>query len=249
MVIYGGIDMGNAIKSSLITYRIYFKEVVLIGFLFTLPLQVAFTFFINYVTAPFQFFGNQLWTSLIQLFFILILFPMIQLPYISLVKYDMLEDGVSLSTVFNDFFKNSFHVYLLSIICSVLSTIGLIFFIIPGLILMLFFLCLPQAVLINNKKWFGALKRSMQLGRKKVLSLSALIVMFLFIDSLISGLLFFLGVGLTNSFFIVNIILLIVNTFLIPIFIFAISYIYISREIEKKGDHLFIKELTMQGSF
>ncbi|MEF7566130.1 hypothetical protein [Bacillus infantis] len=236
--------MTESLKKSINLYTIYTKEIILIGLLFVFPIQLAFTFYINYITAPFQYFGLPLWTSLLQLLFILILFPFIQIPYISLVKYDMLEDEISMKKVIGDIFKNGFHIYILGIISAVLSLIGFLFFVIPGLVLMILFLCVPQSAIMNNAKWASALKKSINLGWKKFFSLIILVLFFIVVDSIISGVTFFLSAGLTNSFFIINALLIFINCFIIPVFIFSISYIYINKEIESKGNELFTAHLS-----
>ncbi|MGD6879539.1 MULTISPECIES: hypothetical protein [Bacillus] len=236
--------MTESLKKSINLYTLYTKEVVLIGLLFVFPIQLVFTFYINYITAPFQYFGIPLWTSLLQLLFILILFPFIQIPYISLIKYDMLEDEVSMKKIIGDIFKNGFHVYILGIITAILSLIGFLLFIVPGIVLMIFFLCVPQTAVLNNAKWGSAMKKSIHLGWKKFLSLTLLVLFFILVDSIISGATFFLSAGLTNSFFIINALLIFINCFIIPVFIFSISYIYINKEIESKGNELFTAHIS-----
>lgn len=238
--------MVESIKKSISIYSLYFKEIFYIGLLFTLPIQIIYTFFINYVTAPFQYFGIPIWTSLIQLLFILIIFPIIQLPYISILKYDMFEDDISMKMIVDDFFQKGFHVYLLAIICSILSVIGFLFFIIPGLLLMIFFLYVPQATLLNHVKWGSALKKSLLMGRTSFFPLLITIITFVAIDSLVSGFVFFISVGLTNSFFAVNLLLIIINTFLLPLFIFTISNIYISKEVNNDSSDKFINDYVLK---
>jgi hypothetical protein len=225
------------IKKASKLYQLYFMKVFWSIIIFALPIQLINTFFVNYVTAPFQMFGNFLWANLIQVFLICIAFPLLQIPFISIVKQDEEEDEVSFKKIIDDFFVNGPHVYLLGVMSAVSIIVGLLLFLIPGLILGLFLLCLPQTIIIRHKKWWKAIKATFMFGKKKAGQLFIILMFFIVIDTLISSTTFFLSAGLTSSFFIINIALLFMNSFIIPLFIFTITYIYKDWEIARNEGH------------
>lgn len=240
--------MKQALKQSFTLYFEQFKKIAIIGLLFTLPIQLVYTFFINIATAPYQYFGLPFWTAVIQVFTILILFPIIQIPYVSIVKENERDEDITYKRMAKDFFETSPTIYLAAIGCALLSAFGFMLFIIPGIILVIISVALPQVAVLRRLKGKSLWKALFTFGKNRFLPILLTVCLYIVLDYIISGTFFFLSVGLTSSFFIINFIILLTTTLIVPLFIFHLTYLYVEWEKERLEAKGFIEETFVSQS-
>ncbi|WP_053364889.1 hypothetical protein [Bacillus sp. FJAT-27245] len=233
-----------ALKKAAALYRLYFSKVFWAILLFALPIQLTNTFFVNYVSAPFQLFGNQLWTSIIQVMFIFIALPLIEIPFISILKQDEEEDDVSFRKIVDDFFSKAHRIYVAGLLAAIGIAAGLVFFLIPGIILAFFLLAFTQILFLRERRPWRAAKRTVKFTRESFGKILLLLLLFILVDSILSSTVFFLSAGLTSSFFIINMALLIINSFIMPLFIFSLTYLYVDWELERNEMQVLEKQFS-----
>lgn len=207
-------------------YKLNIKKIILLGFTIIIPLQVLFTFFTNLIALPFSIFEIRLWETMVQLFFTVITFSLIQLPFISLFQLDIQDEEYRVGHIYGLSLQKGFMIYLLSIICAVIILAGAILFIVPGIILMVFLIAIPQATVIENKTWWKAVKQSIRFAKQNFTRLFMLILIFMVLDFLISYVSYFLALFTSNSFIVLNLFIMLGNAVILPFFIFSISYLY-----------------------
>lgn len=215
------------IKNAFNLYRYHFWRIVFIGLIIVLPVQFLFSFFVNYTSFPFQTFGLPIWTNLIQIFFLLMSLCLIQLPYISISIQDNRFDEVSLKKVLGDTITYMFPVYLISIIYALLAVVGTILFVVPGIVAIILFIGLSQAAIIEDQTGFKGMKRAFLFGKNRFMAVFGLVFAFAIVDFFISGFGYTVAAQVTNSILMANITLMVLNMFVLPLFIFMMTSLYI----------------------
>lgn len=207
-------------------YKLNIKNIILLSFTIVIPLQLLFTFFTNLVALPFSIFEIRLWETMVQLFFTVITFSLIQLPFAILFQLDIQDEEYKVGNIYGLSLQKGFMIYVLSILSAVIIFAGTILFIVPGIILMIFLIAIPQATVIENKTWWKAVKRSMKFAKQNFTKLFMLILIFMLFDFLVSYVSYFLALFTSNSFIVLNVFIMVGNAIILPFFIFTISNLY-----------------------
>lgn len=129
----------NAFKKSIKLYKENYKSILLLCLTIIFPIQLAYTFLINYVTIPFEFFLNPLWPSLLHSFFMLIALFLMHPPFISMVSQDRRHDEIKIGRLYADSLQYMFSIYIVGICYAFIVTFGFLFFLIPGIVISIFF--------------------------------------------------------------------------------------------------------------
>lgn len=220
--------MLGSIKDALRLYRENFLKVLLIGTTIILPIQIIYTILVNYVTMPFNYFNIPLWTSIFQSIFMLISLSVMEIPMISMAAQDTRTNKVKTGKLYGDTLKNAFFAYLISIPFAIITTAGLIFFIIPGVILLVLFMGIPFVKVIEDESVKTVVKRSFSFGKENFLSLCGLLLLFAAIDFIGTYICSFTAIVFTGQMAVVNWAMMIFNMFLLPLFVFSVAKLYLS---------------------
>lgn len=95
---------------------------------------LAFSFAVQYTSLPFNILSIPLWPNLIHLFFMLICYTFIQIPYISMaIQWDE-DDEITLRRAYGDTLKHMFPVYIYSLVYAISVMAGMFLLLIPGLV-------------------------------------------------------------------------------------------------------------------
>jgi len=215
-----------AVKKALFLYKDNFNYILLIGMTIVFPILLGYTFVVNYAIMPFEFFGIPLWPQLLHSFFMLIALFMLHPPFVSMVVQDHRFGEVKLGGLYTDTLQYMFPIYILGILYAFTVTLGMVFFIIPGVALLLMFLAVPQTALIDDLVWWQGIKQSCKFGLKRFFPLLGIFLMFAVIDTLLSSLILFVAMLITKYFIFSNLVIMIVNALSLPFFIFTVGYMY-----------------------
>lgn len=236
--------MFDYLKGSLNFYKNNFFRVLLIALTIILPVQVIYTITINYITLPFLYFNIPIWPTIFQSVFMLMALFIMLIPMVSLVVQDMRKERVKLGKVYGDTIKYAFFVYAISIPASIITTVGLLFLIVPGIFCLVFFIGLPLAKVIEDAPTLTIVKRSFAFGKENFLMICGFLLLFASIDFIGSYLLSFLALLVTGQMAIINWMLMLFNSLLLPLFIFIISKVYLDWNGE--ADFVHEKEYDYQ---
>lgn len=219
--------MFDYMKGSLKFYKTYFFQVILIGMTIILPIQVIYTIVVNYISMPLYYFNIPIWPNIFQSVFMIMSLFIILVPMASLIVQDTRMNSIKIGKVYGDTLRYAFFVYALSIPISLITTAGLFMLIVPGIFCLVFFIGIPLAKVIEDGSSLTIIKRSIAFGKGNFLMICALLLLFAAIDFIGSYLLSFLAVIITGQMAVMNWMLMILNTLLLPLFIFTISKLYL----------------------
>jgi hypothetical protein len=232
----------QAIKEGSELYKKYFLRVILIGLTIILPIQAIYTIAINFIAMPFEVFNLSLWTSIFQSVFMLMSLYIILLPMISLASQDTRNHTVKTGKIYGDTIKYAFFAYLISIPFSIVTTIGLLLLIIPGVILLVLFMGIPFVKVIEDETVTIVVKRSISFGKDNFIAMLGMLLLFAAADFLGTYLFSYLAIIILGQMAAVNWAMMIFNTFLLPLFVFSVAKLYLSWN----GEDDLIKEDEFQ---
>ncbi|ALX47193.1 hypothetical protein [Lentibacillus amyloliquefaciens] len=172
------------------TWEIYtgaFEKILVLMLTTTLPLLIVHSFVTNYIYAITPSYSNvysfaDIYYGLITLLFYLYA----QVPYIRFVynEYKGIENNMR--NTFYHFLVNGFTVFVFACIVSLLSTIGFMFFVLPGLIFLALVFPIPYISIFDEKSVWKSLKEGFRIGKKNFFKIM-LIVMFAGLAELLFG--------------------------------------------------------------
>lgn len=229
--------MFEYLKGSLNLYKNNFFRVLLIGFTIILPIQVIYTIVVNYISMPFFYFNIPIWPIIFQSLFMLMSLFIMLIPMVSIVVQGTRSERIKLGKVYGDTIRYAFFVYAVSIPVSIITTVGLFLLIVPGIFCLIFFIGIPLAKVIEDAPFLTIIKRSFAFGKENFLMICSFLLLFATVDFIGSFLLSFLALIVTGQMAVMNWMLMLFNTFLLPLFIFIISKVYLDWNGEADYAH------------
>lgn len=215
------------IKESAVLYKEKFFVICLLAITILFPFDFLITFAANYVNLPLQVFVVPLWPILVKIFFSVVAYFVMQLPFISMALQYFQTGQLQVSRVYGDTLTYGFPVYVVSILCAVLIAFGSILFLLPGLVFLIWFLGVPYAAVIDDMRWWRGLKQSFRFGNSRFFQLIGFLIVFMLVDFGISYAISFGVIYFFNSLAVLNLFLMIINALLLPFFSFMMTYQYL----------------------
>lgn len=170
--------MEKPIKYTWEMYTGKFEKLLIIMLTTTLPLLLVHSFITNYIYAitpnPFGAFSvADIYYGLLTV----LLYLFAQIPYIRFVLNEYEGNEHSLRNAFYSFTANGFTIFLFACIVSIFSTIGFMFFLLPGLVLLSILFPIPYISVFDEKSVWKSFKEGFRLGKKHFIKL--LLIIFL----------------------------------------------------------------------
>ncbi|GGA57498.1 hypothetical protein GCM10007416_33410 [Kroppenstedtia guangzhouensis] len=218
--------MSDTVQEALRLFRERFWLILLVVILYVVPMQLLYTFVVNYATWPFQLFGIPIWTTMIQAFFMFICLFLIQLPFISMAFQYAQNEEVRLGKTFTGALESMFSIYIMGIFLSLLMVIGSLIFIVPGFVLMILFFGVSCAAVMEEKTWWKGLKQSFLFGKEHFFKLLSWTVLFGVIDLIVSFVTYILVYSITGLYLVLNLSLIMVNGLIFSILFFIVAFYY-----------------------
>lgn len=161
-------------------FKIYVQNIgplLLLSLSIVLPVLLLHTIYVNYIYAITVDFASTYIGDFVNSFLVIILVVVIQLPFIQYVNSDIEGEENKLRKAYVALFKYGFSVYVFGIVYSFLSILGLALFIIPGVILLVFFFLTPYLSILRQESARKTFKLALSYGKKNFLSLFAIILL------------------------------------------------------------------------
>ena len=229
--------MFEQIKGSLKFYKANLLLVLLIGLTIILPIQIIYTIVVNYISMPLFYFNIPIWPNIFQSVFMLMSLFIMLIPFVSFVVQDTRANTIKIGKIYGDTIKHAFFVYVFSIPFAIITTAGLFLLIVPGILCLVFFMGVPFVKVIEDVPFLTVIKRSYAFGKDNFLMLCGLLLLFAAIDFIGSYIFSFITIILTGQMAMMNWMLMILNTFLFPLFVFTVSKIYLDWNGEADVAH------------
>ena len=204
-----------------------FLVICLLAVTVIIPFDFLLMFAANYVNMPLQVFSVPIWPVLVKIFFSIVAYSIMQLPFISMALQYFQSGQLQISRVYGDTLTYGFPVYLISIVCAALIALGSLLFLIPGMILLIWLLGVPYAAVIDDMRWWRGLKQSFHFGNARFFQLVGFLVVFILIDFGISYAVSFGIIYFFKSLAVLNLSLMVLNALLLPVFSFIVTHHYL----------------------
>lgn len=207
-------------------FKIYVQNIgplLLLSLSIVLPVLFMHTIYVNYIYAITVDFASTYIGDFVNAFLIIMLVVVIQLPFIQYVNSDIEGEENKLKKAYVALFKYGFSIYVFGLVYSFLTIMGLALFIIPGVLLLVFFFLTPYLTVLRQESAWKTFKLAFTYGKKNFLSLFTIILltsMGEFIISIIS----LYGVALiTANYFAILFSQLLLNMLLLPLIVCMIT--------------------------
>lgn len=199
-----------------------FLVALTIGF----PLQLVEFSFTIYGDLFFSARGLPEWTILISIVATVLVFNLIQLPFISMAVQTIWGESLKIGRIYRIFIVNAIPTILISVLYLLGTAVGLIFLIIPGIFMLALTLMFPYIMVIERKKGTDIFKRTFAMGRSHIVDFALLVIGLLAINAIVwyvvsNGLALFESNPLTFM-----VLRMAVNVLLIPLFTFVVTLYY-----------------------
>lgn len=204
-------------------YNRNFYSILILSLTITLPFLVIHNIISGAVYQIASITGADFVADFTNLFFMLFLLIIVQVPFIQLVKSDIEGEEKPLSKAYVSFLKYGSAVFLFSIIFSIAVVFGLLLLIIPGILLMVWFYLTPQIMIFEEKTMSRSLKKAGKIGKKYFFPLIAIIIFASFIDACAGYLGLFAISAVTNSYFPIVLFQMLINMIVFPFNVILVS--------------------------
>lgn len=162
------------------TWELYmgnFEKILVLMLTTTLPLLLLHSYIANYIyiitpsiDPTFSF------ADIYNAFFTIFFFLLAQVPYIRFVYNEHIGHEYSLLNAIFEFLVRGFTVFLFASIVSVLTTVGSMLFVLPGLIILTFVFPIPYISVFDEKSVWKSYREGIRLGRRNFLKIALIIV-------------------------------------------------------------------------
>ncbi|CAG9620266.1 hypothetical protein [Sutcliffiella rhizosphaerae] len=213
----------KTLKQGIGIYTQYFDKFLLFAFIIMLPLMLLQTFFVNYIYAVTTVDDIMILGDFANAFMSLLVLTIIQVPYI---KFVLLEDEGEERLVrksFHTFLDNAFIYFMFSAIFTLMVVLGSTLFLIPGIVLLVFFYFVPYVWTKSGFGWKKGFSRAASLAKKHFFAILLILVLIGVFDTVLSMSITMLAINFTDSYFGVLIAKLIIASVVYPIGIIILT--------------------------
>ncbi|GGD20295.1 hypothetical protein [Pontibacillus salipaludis] len=209
------------------TWELYtgkIEQILLLVVCTTIPLLLIHSFATNYIYAitpqltPLYSFGDIYYALLT-----ILLYLWAQVPFIRLAYNEYVGEEKGVGDALLQFMLQGFTVFVFAVITAVVTTIGFMLFIIPGLLLLSIAFPIPYVTMFDGKPIHKSLREGFRLGRKHLLKIFGLLTFVGFVE-LVVGILITLWIfNITSSFAAQMVTQMALNVIIFPFFIILMS--------------------------
>ncbi|GIN88492.1 hypothetical protein J6TS2_48780 [Heyndrickxia sporothermodurans] len=204
-------------------YSRNFYSILLLSFTITLPFLIIHNIISGSVYQIASITGAEFVADFTNLFFMLLLLVIVQVPFIQLVKSDIELDEKPLRKAYGSFLNYGFTVFLFSLLFSVAVIFGLILLVVPGILVMVWFYLTPQIIIFEEKNIRGSLRVARKMGGQHFFSLLAIILLTSLIDVCAGYVGLFAISALTNSYLAIISGQMLINMIVFPFNVIVVS--------------------------
>jgi hypothetical protein len=207
-------------------FKVYVQNIgplLLLSLSIVLPVLLLHTIYVNYIYAITSSFANTYIGDFVNSFLVIMLLVLIQIPFIQYINADIEGEENKLKKAYVTLFKYGFSVYVFGVVYAFLSMIGLALFIIPGLLLLVFFFLTPYLTVLRQESAWKTFRVAFTYGKKNFLSLFTIILLTSMSEFLISILSLY-GVALiTTNYLAILLTQILLNMLLLPLIVSIIT--------------------------
>lgn len=197
-------------------YKRNFVAILVLALTTTLPLLLLSDFLSTFMTAYNLALGVPFLMRIPQYIISLTFMFVIEIPFIYMANEWMNQERPTYGEVYSTFFENLFPVYVIGAITAFLVAFGSMLFIIPGIVLMVWFMNFPYVAVIEKHRWFTAWKRTFSIGKAKFFPILGISVLLMIVTLIVNLLFQFIVVELTGTLLVYGVAQILFNMLFVP---------------------------------
>lgn len=214
-------------KEALLLMKERFLTILALGAIIITPIYLFNQVFVNYL---YRYYGSM------DLFFIADFFHVIliltglsvaQIPFIELAYRDVMGEDIRFKDGIRSFMEHVFPVYVMGLIYAVLSAVGGLLLILPGILIAIWFFLFPYVAVIEHQHWWKGYKWAFVTGKKYFFKLLLVILLYGLFEMIVGTVANVVTLFLTERLLVVTLIQLVLSYVFVPLFTFLITYFYI----------------------
>lgn len=149
-----------------------------------------------------------------------------QVPFIQFVNQYEKESEIKYKKIYYIFITNAFSLFIFGICLSLLTSIGTILFILPGLIVLVFLFGAPYEAILENKAIWKSIKPSTNFAKKRFFSLLFVIIIVSLTELIIGWISMYLIYSITTSLLAQIMVQMLLNLLIVPLLVIWVTYFY-----------------------
>ncbi|MFD2680054.1 hypothetical protein [Bacillus seohaeanensis] len=219
--------MINSWKEAMRIYTGKFEGVLLLSLTILLPLLLIDWFIINIV---YLFVFNDFTSSLADFYYIFLTFIFLviaQIPFVQFVKSYENSGEIEYKDIYYVFITNAFSLFVFGVCFSFVTSLGVLLFIVPGLIFLLFMFVAPYEAILEEKSVWKSMKTSIFFAKKKFFPLFFVILIISLTEIIIGWVSMFLIHTVTSSLLAQITVQMLLNLLIFPFLAIWVTYFYI----------------------
>ncbi|MBM7588270.1 hypothetical protein JOC86_004867 [Bacillus pakistanensis] len=225
--------MIHSLKEATRIYTGKFEGVLLLSLTILLPLLLIDWFIINLV---YMFVFNDFTSAMADFYYILLTFIFLviaQIPFIQFVKSYETDEKVNYKKIYYVFITNAFSLFVFGVCISFVTSIGILLFILPGLIFLIFMFVAPYEAILEGKSVWKSIKTSIVFTKRRFVPLFLIILFISLTEIIIGWVSMFLIYTVTTSLLAQLAVQMLLNLLIFPFLAIWVTYFY----MEWKGKY------------
>lgn len=201
----------------------YEKFLFLIS-LIQIPCIIIHLLVTNYIYAITPFTGTMY--SVADIYYALItilMFLYVQIPFVKYTYNEFTGHEKPLKDSFYHFLIQGFNIFVFSCVLSIVTVIGFMLLVIPGVVILSLFITAPIIAIIDNKSVWKSLKESILIFKKNWMKIISYIVVIGLLELIVGIILNYVILNITQSYAAIIITQIFLNTLFYPFFIVLLT--------------------------
>ncbi|KQL45165.1 hypothetical protein AN963_28135 [Brevibacillus choshinensis] len=167
----------NPLKESFHFYTRHIESLLLLSAVIVLPFMIVHNMTINYVSFLAAITGAKVVSSFFNLFLLLLFFMVVQVPFAQYVITDLEGEERPLRQAFRAFAEQGISVFLFGVVYVLAVSIGMVLFVVPGLLLLILFFLTPYVAVVKGKTPWQCLRSAFELGKRHFVPIVGLLIL------------------------------------------------------------------------
>lgn len=219
----------NQVTKAIDLYKRQLGKIIVISLVLIAPMEMLNLFLSNYIAKLYGFLNLDLFYGWFVGFFNLIFFMLFQIPYICMAYKDRLKEDYSIGDILAFTLEKALPIYIVSIFSALLVTLGLVFFVVPGILILIYVTPFPYVAVIENEFWWKGFKSAIRFAQAHLFGWAGVVLAFQWMEWLIG-----FGLLLMSNFYIHHfgfaaLSQIVLNMLFIPFFTFVVTNYYMEK--------------------
>lgn len=234
----------NPIKESIRFYARHIEALLLLSALIVFPFLLLHNVTINYLNLITTLTGAKVVSSFFNLFLLLLFFTVMQLPFAQYVQ--AVQDGEEkpVRMALRTFAEYGFSMFLFGIVYALAVSMGVLLFVLPGLLVMCFYCLTPQLVVMKQRSPWKCWRGAVQLAKKQFVRIVGLLFLACVAEWGIGLLAMYTVTSITSSYGAIFFTQLLLNVIVFP-FIAVVFAIYTQEWSSELGTAEAVEEYAL----